>query len=138
MSGQPVMAPDPVTAGIWAPVPADEEQSVAQLRHFELSRAMGTTKYSRQPAPWRTSFDAEYQRMRQAAGVATVAEQQQAQMQAQQQQMQMEQQKSQQAHGQAMERDAQKGQQQQQSQQSKQESEAGMAMLREQQRAVGA
>lgn len=138
MTGQPQMAPDPINMGIWAPVPADQEQAVAQVRHFELSRCMGTTKYARQPPGWRLAFDAEYQRMRQAAGVATVAEQQQAQMQAQQQQQQAEQAKAEQAHGHAMAKGEQQGQQKQSQQASAQEAEAGMAMLKAQQAAVGA
>jgi hypothetical protein len=61
-------------AQIFAAVPNDEEPAVAQIRFQELSRSMCSKKYDRQPKPWRNVFDAEYQRMRKAAGVGTAAE----------------------------------------------------------------
>jgi hypothetical protein len=78
-------APDPmVLAGqqIFRPVPNDIEPAIAQVRFRELSQAMCSKKYERQPEVWRQVFDAEYDRMRKAAGVTTAEEASQAQAQA--------------------------------------------------------
>jgi hypothetical protein len=99
----PLTGAPPVDAVTGAPVPppvdpanpfadariVDQEQAVAMVRHAELARAQGGTKYGSKPPEWRALFDAEYEAMRRAAGVATLAEQQaamqqQAQMQADQ------------------------------------------------------
>jgi len=77
-TGQPVQPPDPVAAGIFAPVPADDEPAVARLRAYELGRAIASTRFGRWPAPWQQAIADEYIRMRQAAGIQTVAEQQAA------------------------------------------------------------
>jgi len=82
--GQPAAAaqPDPqmaqILADIWKPIASDDEPAVAKLRHYELVRAMASTKYSRWPEQWQQGLVAEYTRARQAAGIQTVAEQQQA------------------------------------------------------------
>jgi hypothetical protein len=70
-------APNPVQlalADIFRISANDEEPAIAAIRFRELSRAMCSTKYERQPDEWRLGFDAEYQRMRKAAGVGTAAE----------------------------------------------------------------
>lgn len=87
---QPPAPPDPTLSAIWAPEPVDVIPDVAALRYFELSRVMSTMKYQAKPAPWKQAFIAEWERMRQAAGVYTLQEQmmmqaQQAAQQAQQQ-----------------------------------------------------
>jgi len=81
-------APDPVLAEMWAPVPADDDPQVAMLRQHELGRLLASTRYSRWPVEWRAPVDAEYLRMRQAAGIQTVADQQAAAQQAQDAQQQ--------------------------------------------------
>jgi hypothetical protein len=92
MTGQPAMQPqvDPVVSGIFLPKPNHEDPTVALVRYRELSRAMSGTKYAKQPPEWRAVLDAEFEKARRAAGVATIAEQQAAQAQMQQQQMQMD------------------------------------------------
>lgn len=113
-TGQPtvqqVQPPDPVSTAIFAPTPADVEPLVAKTRHFELQRLIATQRYGRWPPAWRAAVDAEYQRMRQAAGIVTVAEQQQAaQQQQQQQQAQAQQQLQMQLQAKAQEAEIQKG-----------------------------
>lgn len=87
-TGQPVQMPgvDPTLQAIFAPIPADAVPEVAMLRFTELGRAMATLRYAKQPPAWRLAFDAEFERMRQAAGVQTVAEAAAAQQQAAMQQ----------------------------------------------------
>jgi hypothetical protein len=94
-TGQPVPPPvDP--ANPFADVrTVDQEQAVAIVRHAELARAQGGSKYKTKPPEWRAFFDAEYEAMRRAAGVATVAEQQMAAQQAAQQPQQMAEQQQQ-------------------------------------------
>lgn len=82
--------PDPVVSGIFAPRDCDEEPDVAKIRLYELGRAMATSKFNRWPQAWQDGLTAEYLRMRQAAGVQTVAEQAQAQQQAAEQQAQLQ------------------------------------------------
>lgn len=98
-TGQMVQPPDPVAAGIFAPGPTDDEPTVARLRAYELGRAIASTRYSRWPAAWQQAIAIEYIRMRQAAGIQTVAEAAAAQQQQVQQQqgnaMQLEAQKQQ-------------------------------------------
>lgn len=89
-------APDPVQlalADIFKPSKNDEEPAIAKIRFRELSRAMCSTKYERQPDAWRAGFDAEYDRMRKAAGVGTAAEAAQQQAEAAKAAQQAEQQK---------------------------------------------
>jgi hypothetical protein len=98
VTGQPAI--DPAT-GAPAPPPPDPanpfkrlphhlEQDVARKRHDELKRAMATADFAKHPPEWQQLFVGEYEAMRQAAGVATVAEQQQAQAQQAQAQQQAE------------------------------------------------
>lgn len=73
----PAPEPDPFAvagAQLFKALPNDEEPAVAQIRFQELSRAMCSKKFERQPEPWQQIFIAEYQRMRKAAGVGTAAE----------------------------------------------------------------
>jgi len=100
MTGGPILqtvmqpAPDPVTqraASCFAPIPADEEPQVAQTRWYELSRVMATTAYESADPRWRAGLEQAYRAARQAAGVTTLAEQQQAQAQQQQAQQQAQQ-----------------------------------------------
>ena len=65
-------------AEIFDALPADDLPAVAALRLDELGRCMASTAYARHPAPWRAVLESEYQRARAAAGVQTIAEQQQA------------------------------------------------------------
>lgn len=83
--------PDP----IWAPFEVDSQPDVALIRVREIGRLMSSTRYSRWPQGWRAAVDQEYLRMRQAAGIQTVAEQQQAAQQQAQAQQQAEQAKQQ-------------------------------------------
>lgn len=83
---QPPAQPSPFAqyaARIFTPQPGDDEPDVAKQRHGEIRRALASTNFSRQDPEYQQPLVAEYQRMRQAAGVLTVAEQQQAQAQAQ-------------------------------------------------------
>ena len=82
-TGQPI-PPPPDPANPFADVRAvDQEQTVAIVRHAELARAMGGSKYATKPPEWQQFLFAEYENMRRAAGIATVAEQQAAQAQQQ-------------------------------------------------------
>lgn len=77
------------------PLPVDEVPEIAKDRFRELAKAMMTTKFSKLDDQLKQAFVAEYDRMRQAAGIVTVAEQAQ-QAQAQQAQVaQVEMQKQQ-------------------------------------------
>lgn len=69
---------------IWLSFAVDEQPDVALIRLHELGRLMSSTRYSRWVPEWRAAVDQEYLHMRQAAGVQTVAEQQEAAQQAQQ------------------------------------------------------
>jgi len=94
--GQPIPAPDPVAQQamqVFAPNPTDELPWVAPLRVQELADAMASRAFLQADPRYQQALTAEYERMRQAAGIMTLAEQQQMQQQqqAQQQQMQLEQ-----------------------------------------------
>lgn len=88
-NGQPVPPPDPIAqeaAQVLVPVPADDDPEIARVRYFELGRVIASTTFAKFPPAWQQPLAQEYLRMRAAAGVATVAEQQQAAAQAAQQQ----------------------------------------------------
>lgn len=88
-TGQPIPAPSPVmqeAAAIFAPLPIDDEPAVAQIRHMELSNFMATTRFQRYPEEWKQGYIQAYSQARQAAGVVSIPQQQQAAQQAQQQQ----------------------------------------------------
>jgi hypothetical protein len=90
MTGEPagpptqVIPPDPTSMAIFAPRPSDDEPEIARVRAFELGRLLASTRFDRWPDVWKRAPLQEYLRMRQAAGIQTVAEQQAA---AQQQQL---------------------------------------------------
>lgn len=96
LSGQPIpapAAPDPVAqqaAQCFAPNPTDDLPTVAPVRLGELVDAMASRAFLQADPRYQQALHAEYERMRQAAGVLTRAEQmqQQAQQAAQQQQAQ--------------------------------------------------
>jgi hypothetical protein len=67
MTGQPMMAPDPVLAGIWEPRVSDVIPEVALVRFDELARLISGTKYGQKPPEWRGAVDAEFARMQMAA-----------------------------------------------------------------------
>lgn len=104
-TGQPMVDPqtgqtapppsDPHLQAIFGPLPADELQDVATVRLTELKRFMATTRFTRWSAEWRQGVVGEFEHMKQAAGVMTIAEQQAAQQAAAQQRQQAETQKSQ-------------------------------------------
>ena len=83
--GQPV-PPPPDPANPFADVRAvDQEQTVALVRHAILARAVSSEKFATKPPEWQQYLLTEYESMRRAAGVQTLAEQAAA-MQAQAQQ----------------------------------------------------
>lgn len=77
--GQPVMGPPSYNP--FEPRVNDEEPEVAAIRVRELSRALASSSYTKHVPEWRQLMDAEYERMRFAAGIQTVRELQQAQQQ---------------------------------------------------------
>jgi len=98
MTGQPVPSgpamPDPVAqaaAQLFAPNPTDELPYVAPLRVQELADAMASRAFQQADPRYQQALYAEYERMRRAAGIQTLAEQQQGQQQQQQQQQAMQQ-----------------------------------------------
>lgn len=87
----PPMPQDPMidaAARFFAPLATDEDPFVARVRYDELGKSMQSSSFSRHPAPWQQPFIAEYLRMRNAAGVQTIPDQQQAMQQQQQMQQQ--------------------------------------------------
>lgn len=93
--GQPVQTPDPVlqqAASIFAPNPTDELPTVAPVRLQDLADAMASRAFAQADGRYQQALAQEYERMRAAAGVMTLAEQQQMQQQQamQQQAMQVE------------------------------------------------
>lgn len=91
MTGQPIPAPDPVAQQamqVFAPNPTDELPWVAPLRVQELADAMASRSFLQADPRYQQALYQEYERMRAAAGILTLAEQQQ--MQAQQAQMQQQ------------------------------------------------
>lgn len=72
---------DPVLGRIFQSLPMDLEPEIADLRRFELGRAMATTEFGAQPPEWQAGLAEAYTLMRQAAGLDTLEEQQQAQQQ---------------------------------------------------------
>lgn len=62
-TGQPLMTPDPIGAGIWTPVPSDTMPMIAAMRLTELARLCSSLVYERAPVPWRMYVDQEFARM---------------------------------------------------------------------------
>lgn len=83
MSGQPIMqpTPDPVMQTIFNPLPSDDLPTVALQRTQVLADYMAGSAFAKQDVGWQQGVIAELDRARRAAGVMTVAEQQQAAMQ---------------------------------------------------------
>lgn len=103
-TGQPVMQAAPDAANPFADTrPVDQEQAVALVRHSELARAVAGAKYASKPPEWQQFLLSEYDLMRRAAGIATLAEQQQVMQQQAQAQQQAEGQAADKAHGHKME-----------------------------------
>lgn len=87
--------PDPVAqqaAALFAPNPTDDLPTVAPVRFAALTEALAAAEFSQADPRFQQVLVAEWQRMKQAAGVMTAQEQQQAQQQAAQQQAQQAQQ----------------------------------------------
>ena len=90
---------DPVLGSMLQSLPMDLEPEIANLRTFEMGKAMAGTKFSAKPPEWRQGMTETYQFMRQAAGIQTIEEQAQAaqaEQEAQQQEVQAQQQAAQQ------------------------------------------
>jgi hypothetical protein len=79
-TGQP--QPNP----LFLPLPVDEEPPIAALRAYELGNAVSGLKFLQFDPGWQQGLVQEYMRMRRAAGIMTVQEQQQMQQQMAQQQ----------------------------------------------------
>lgn len=84
-SGQPIMQPPPPSP-VFAPLPVDDEPTVARLRAYELGRAVAASSPQQFGPEWQQELLRAYQGARVAAGIQTIAEQQAAQAQAMQQQ----------------------------------------------------
>jgi hypothetical protein len=69
------MAPPPPLPSPFQRVPSDLEQTVAVVRHYELARVQQSKKFAKFPLAWQQTLVMEYEQMRQAAGVSTIAEQ---------------------------------------------------------------
>lgn len=82
--GPPFQPPYAMPQGPFGRVATDLEPDVARLRHAEIRREQVTTTFAQMPPLWQNVLNQEYEAMRQAAGITTLAEQ------AQQQQQQME------------------------------------------------
>ena len=96
-TGQQIPVPDPVLSAIFQPCPVDDQQDIALIRVAELGRAIAGTRYTKWPQPWQQGLQQEYLKARMAAGIQTIAEQQQAQQAQAQAQQQAQQQQAQQA-----------------------------------------
>lgn len=127
MTGQPV-PPPPDPQNPFSDVrPVDMEQAVALMRHAELSRAVAGSKFGSKPDPWRQYLLAEYEAMRQAAGITTLAEQQMA--------MQQQAQAQQQAESEAAGREDQRAERKHQQSMEALDAKGGQQLAAEQQRA---
>ena len=96
MTGQPMMT-DPVAqaaARVFEQLPVDDEQMVATLQHQELAEAVAELDLYAHPPAWKQALVQRYLYARQAAGIQTVMEQQQAAAQQQQAQQQAQQQQA--------------------------------------------
>lgn len=75
---QMVAAPDPALLAIFPDKPSHLIPQTAAIRMEELGLSMAGMVYEQKPPEWQGGMAAEFEKMRQAAGVATVAEQQAA------------------------------------------------------------
>jgi len=93
-TGEEIPGEDPILANILNTLPPDIEPENAALRTYEFGKAISSTKFSLHPPQWQEGLLNAYQLSRQAAGVLTIEEQQQAQQaeqEAQQQEIQAQQ-----------------------------------------------
>lgn len=111
VTGQPLPPPVDPSNPFADMRPVDQEQAVAMVRHLELSRAIAGSKFASKPPEWQQFILQEYEMMRQAAGVATLAEQQMAMQQQAEQQMAQESASDDKKHQQGMEKQALQGEQ---------------------------
>jgi len=100
-TGQVVPTPDPATAAIFDERPVDQQPDVAMVRTDELGRTLSGARYEEMPPEWQEALALAYEAARIAAGIQTVAEQQQAAQAQQQAQEQAVAQQQQQAEAQA-------------------------------------
>ena len=77
--GQEIPGQDPIMENILGSLPPDIEPENAALRTYEFGKAISSTKFSLHPQEWQQGLLNAYQLSRQAAGVLTIEEQQQAQ-----------------------------------------------------------
>ena len=87
-AGQQPQAAQPTMPAPWSPFmprPTDDDPAVAKRQYAILRDFIASSDYSKHPPEWRALIDQRYVLARQAAGIATIAEQQAAA--AQQQQM---------------------------------------------------
>ena len=73
---------DQVLGSMFVALPVDEEPQVAAVRAYELGLAIASASYSKFSAEWQNGLVSQYMAMRQAAGIQTIAEGQQAEQQA--------------------------------------------------------
>jgi hypothetical protein len=71
MTGQPIPGSDPYLVKIWEPRPQDAMPDAAQIRVYELARAMAGTTYSRWPREWRMGIDQAFELAKQASQILT-------------------------------------------------------------------
>ncbi len=93
-TGQEIPGQDPVMENILGSLPPDIEPENAALRTYEFGKAISSTKFSLHQPEWQQGLLNAYQLSRQAAGVLTIEEQQQAaqaEQEAQQQEIQAQQ-----------------------------------------------
>ncbi len=74
--------PDQVIGSMFTALPVDEEPPIAAVRAYELGLAIASATYGKFTAEWQNGLVSEYLTMRQAAGIQTIAEAQQAEQQA--------------------------------------------------------
>ncbi len=97
-TGEMEPVPDPVLENVLGTLPPDIEPENAALRTYEFAKAISSTKFSLWQPEWQEGLLNAYQLSRQAAGILTIEEQQQAQQaeqEAQQQEIQAQQQAAQ-------------------------------------------
>ena len=93
-TGEEIPGEDPILAQMLNTLPPDIEPENAALRTYEFGKAISSTKFSLHPPEWQEGLLNVYQQSRQAAGVLTIEEQQQAaqaEQEAQQQEIQAQQ-----------------------------------------------
>ena len=74
--------PDQVIGSMFTALPVDEEPQIAAVRAYEFGLSIASASYGKFTAEWQNGLVNEYLKMRQAAGIETIAESQQAAQQA--------------------------------------------------------